>query len=106
MADTGLMVAMTSRPLSESQKHDHDGIVENLYADALTLFTVLVGSSWRVNHRLNQIFEDELGRFFLWGDGFRGGKLDLILESYPDLRLSIVRFLITLSKSLIKSKIA
>lgn len=101
MADTGLMA---SRPSSEIDKHDNNGNVENLYADALTLFTLLADPSWRVGHRVTQDFGNELGRFFLWGEAFRGGKLDLILESYPDLRSSIVRFLIALSKSLITSE--
>lgn len=104
MADTELMAGTASSPLSKFQKRDNTSNVEDLYVDALTLFTVLVDSSWRVNHRVNEIFGDELGRLFLWGEGFRDGKLDLILESYPDLRSSIVRFLIALSKSLIKSK--
>ena len=104
MADTGLMAGTTSRPSSKVRKRNNSGNVENLYADALTLFTVLADPSWRVSHRVTQDFVNELGRFFLWGEDFRGGKLDLILESYPDLRLSIVRFLIALSKSLITSE--
>jgi hypothetical protein len=49
-------------------------------------------------------FNEELGRLFAWGDGFEGGKLDETLESAPELRTTVLEFLVGLGCILSGSK--
>lgn len=94
----------TSQPSPKPQDPDNDGVAEDLYANIIALFTKLIHPSWRGDHKLDESLAEQLGRLFLWGEDFRDGKLDMILESYADLRLSIVKALIALGKALINSK--
>ena len=105
MAEVVSTARLTSQPSSEPKNPNNDSIAEYLYAAIIDLFTMLVDPSWRVSHELDENLAEQLGRLFLWGENFRDGKLDMILGSYADLRLSIVKSLVALGKALIKSKI-
>ena len=129
MAETVSTARKTSPPLSEARNPDsgrvtetrnvtvhgrvtetphlyvRGRVTETLYLDVLALFTALVDSAGGGNRQSNESLTEELGRLFLWGESFRGGKLDMIAESYPDLRLSIRKLLVSLSKALITSEI-
>lgn len=48
--------------------------------------------------------KESLGNFYLWGDGFRNGMLETILEESDDLKESIITTLTGISHILISSK--
>ena len=87
-----------------AQVMDSDGVAEGLYVNTLALLTILVDHSRKVKSKSEESLGKELGRLFLWGEGFRNGKLDMILKSYPDLRLSILRSLTTLSRFILRGE--
>ena len=95
---------MKSQPLSSTRGEASERVAEGLYVNILALLTILVDHSRRMKLQVEKSLGEELGRLFLWGESFRKGKLDAILESYPDLRLSVLKSLITLSRIILRGK--
>lgn len=73
------------------------GTGAGLYSACLALFSAL---SWEMLALRDpcdtELFKEELGRFYLWGEGFRGSKLDVLLGAFPGLGDSILRHLISI----------
>lgn len=44
--------------------------------------------------------KDALGKLFLWGDGFSGGRLEVVLEECDDLKVSIISGLAAIGRTL------
>jgi hypothetical protein len=81
-------------------------IGKQLYSDCLALFSALSQrQASRLSQRDNESFTEELGKFFLWGEGFRNGKLDMILTTSPYLRVTVLRFLASVGDILTNSKL-
>jgi hypothetical protein len=80
-------------------------IGEQLYLDCLALFSALSHhQASRLSQRDDESFNEELGKFFLWGEGFRNGKLDVILATSPYLRGTVLRFLMSIGDILTNGK--
>jgi hypothetical protein len=48
--------------------------------------------------------QDDLGRLFLWGESFGGGRLDNILAGSAELRVAVLELSTTISKTLIEGE--
>jgi hypothetical protein len=71
------------------------GIGERLYSTCLTLFSALSRETLALRDPYDSDeFNEELRRFYLWGEGFQGSKLDVLLGAFPDVGDSILRHLI------------
>lgn len=84
------------------------GFAWNLYDHVLKLFSALVPLAVQPSSGLprkdTRSLKESLGNLFLWGDGFRDGRLESVLEESDDLKESVVALLITLGEILISSK--
>lgn len=81
------------------------GFAWTLYEQTLKLFAILrplvPGSKLVASRQHNRILKDGLGKLFLWGDGFRDGRLETVLEESDDLKASIVSGLVAIGSVLI-----
>ena len=99
------MTELSSNSLLGTRVPGSDEVAEGLYVNVIALFSLLVDRSRKARNEVDKNLTEELGRLFLWGESFRNRKLDMILNSYPDLRLSVLRSLVTLGKVIIRGKI-
>ena len=77
------------------------GIGERLYSSCLILFSALSREMLALRDpNDSDKFNEELGRFYLWGEGFRGSKLDVLLGAFPDVGDPTLRHLISVGKLL------
>ena len=77
---------------------------ETLYNGCLAFFQVVSKSSLKFKRGVDQIsIDEELGRLYLWGKGFRNGVLDTILNNSDDLKKTVSRFLVLIGSILFKS---
>jgi hypothetical protein len=75
-----------------------------LYQESISLFAELSGflaGSAQLRDYENDL-RDDLGRLFLWGESFGGGRLDDILADSDELRITILELCTTVSKVLIE----
>lgn len=78
----------------------------SLYRDCLAYFTTLSQSGFiGSDQRERKLFKRDLGRLFLWGEDFQDGKLQTIFRNSTDLRNTVLRLLVALSKALVKSNV-
>jgi hypothetical protein len=85
------------------------GFVWTLYDQVLRLLTKLLAliprGSAAVSKRDLKILKRSCGRLFLWGDEFRDGKLESVLEESEDLKETIVESLTSIGRALISGKL-
>jgi hypothetical protein len=86
------------------------GFAWNLYDHVLKLLSALVPLAVQTSSGLSKkdtrSLKESLGDLFLWGDGFRDGSLESILEESDDLKESVVALLITVGEIIVSSKSA
>ena len=67
-----------------------DGIIWRLWELCLSLFTALrpliIDGTPNTDASSISQWKDLLGTLFVWGDGFRNGQLDLVLQDSDDLQ--------------------
>src|SRR5436190_3123981 len=81
------------------------GLGEKLFSDCLGLFSALSQQQSMVARKTDkELFYEELGRFYLWGEGFQDGKLDVILSSAPYLRTAVLKHMVTIGSLLLNSE--
>lgn len=80
----------------------------NLYDNLLkllsTLVPVILARSSRLSRKSARSLKESLGNLFLWGDGFRNGLLEIILEQSDDLRRSVISLLVSVGTILITGR--
>jgi len=86
------------------------GFAWNLYDHVFKLLSALVplaseNVGW-LSKKDTRCLKEFLGYLFLWGDGFRDGRLEIVLEESDDLKESVVGLLMTVGTVLISSKSA
>lgn len=79
-------------------------IADDLYLDCLSLLKALSRDHGHDGMIDKVLFREQLGRFYLWGQDFQDGKLDFLINRSPELRNTVLRFLVTLANITIKSK--
>jgi hypothetical protein len=98
-------MSKTTAGTPSSQGMNSPNIGEKLYSDCVALFSALSHHQASVLYQSDDApFKEELGRFYLWGEGFRDGRLDVILATSPYLRVTILRFLVNVGDILTTSK--
>ncbi|KAL3418590.1 hypothetical protein PVAG01_10306 [Phlyctema vagabunda] len=70
------------------------GFVWGLYQHTLKIFSFL-------NTGDDKLFKRSLGKLFLWGDSFRDGKLDNVLDESDNLKGAVVASLVGIGKVLL-----
>lgn len=88
-----------------TQASNKAGFAEIFYVDCLTFFAALSTKICKTTHTVDECsLDEELGRFYLWGESFRDGKLDMILENSPDLKNTVLKFITAVGSILLRSK--
>ena len=91
---------------SESAADGKVNAAASLYRDCLAYFTVLSQSEFMSCDRIEpKLFKRELGRLYLWGEDFQDGKLQNILRHSTDLKNTVLRLLVALSRALMRSSV-
>lgn len=69
-------------------------LVDRLYAESLDAFSLLSRNYESTEMPIEDKghFQEEAGRFYLWGQHVRDGEIDAILRYSPDLYHTIVKF--------------
>jgi hypothetical protein len=81
------------------------GFAWALYEILLKVLSILVPlKSPNLSKRNARRLKELLGKFFLWGDGFRDGRLESILYESDDLKETVVRQLIGIGNAIITSE--
>jgi hypothetical protein len=84
------------------------GLSWNLYDHVFRLFSMLLSLGHRTPVRLtdtdSRSLKESLGNLLLWGDGFRDGKLELVLEESDDLEKSAIALLLSMGRILISGE--
>jgi hypothetical protein len=85
------------------------GFAWSLYHHTLELFSHLYPLALPLSvpgrkRQHEKSFKKSLGRLFLWGDGFRDGKLESVLDHSDSLRETIIESLCAIGKILLHSK--
>ena len=87
-----------------------EGFAWNLYEHDLLLFAQIVPLASQLPQRVStkqaRSLKGLLGDFFLWGDSFRDGRLQSVLEESDDLKNTVISSLATLGRVLISSRSA
>jgi hypothetical protein len=77
-------------PKCTSSDPAKDGSIWRLWELCLSLLTTLrpliIDSTPNIDASSIAHWKDLLGTLFVWGDGFRNGQLDLVLQDSDDLR--------------------
>jgi hypothetical protein len=71
----------------------------------LFLYLVFVGRSPAQEKKYEKSLKDSMGKLFLWGDGFRDGRLETTLEKSDDLKEATLENLTAIGKTLISCKL-
>jgi hypothetical protein len=89
--------SVTSRlrlPRATCSDPTRDGITWRLWELCLSLFTTLrpliIDGTPDIDAFATVYWKDILGTLFVWGDGFRNGQLDLVLQDSDDLQNTIL----------------
>jgi len=102
--------ATVQTAVGENDNSTASGFTWNLYDQVLKLFTVLVPlippkrSSLR-SKKQQKLLKDSLGKLFLWGDVFRDGRLQNILDKSDDLKEEIIDNLAAIGNILTSCKL-
>ena len=84
------------------------GFAWTLYDLDLKLLTRLIPIVSRdlptISRKDIKTLKQSLGNLFLWGDGFRDGMLEHVLEESDDLKETLVNLLVGIARLLISSK--
>lgn len=81
------------------------GFAWNLYDNTLKLLSILVPvNSPKVSKKDARSLRELVGKLFLWGDGFRDGRLENVLHESDDLKETVVGELTRIGNILISSK--
>jgi hypothetical protein len=84
------------------------GFAWSLYDLNLKLLTELIPIVERdiptVSRKDVKALKQSLGNLFLWGDGFRDGSLEIVLEESDDLKETLVSSLVQIGRLLISSE--
>jgi hypothetical protein len=92
---------------SEDGTAAETGFAWSLYDHILKLFSILVSvNSSKVSKKDARSLKELLGKLFLWGDGFRDGRLETILRESDDLNETVVGELTRIGNVLISSKLS
>jgi hypothetical protein len=79
-------------PIATCSDPATDGITWRLWELCLSLFTtfrpLIIDSTPNIDASAIAHWKDLLGTLFVWGDGFRNGQLDLILQDSDDLQIT------------------
>jgi hypothetical protein len=105
----GATIQTTAENGDGEASEDSTGFAWDLYHHTLELFSLLIplilARPGLCNNREHEkSLKGSLGRLFLWGDGFRGGKLETVLHESENLRESIIESLAAIAKILLFSK--
>jgi hypothetical protein len=107
----GATIQTTSENVDGKDSQASTGFAWSLYHHTLELFSqlfplIFAGSGAGVNRHREKSFKRSLGMLFLWGDGFRGGKLESVLEESDGLRETVIESLAAIGKILLYSKLS
>ena len=86
--------------------HEETGLIEALYTASHEAFTMHCKNLeiYPLPEVDKPRFEEQAGRFYLWGEAFYEGHIDAILKISPSTHLTIVRFLTAVAGLLLSSK--
>jgi hypothetical protein len=87
-----------------SSKLCEPGLGPKLYSCCLNLLSHILKEGSITNRAKHDILNEEMAKFYLWGEGFRDGKLDIILDSSRYLRVSILKNLVAIGEALIEGE--
>jgi hypothetical protein len=106
----GMTVQTIGENIGGRSSQASTGFAWSPYHHTLELFSLLFpltlawsGSSYNIQRE--KVFKKSLGKLFLWGDGFRGGKLEIVLDESENLRENVIECLVTIAKILLFSKL-
>jgi len=68
------------------------------------LIPIIAEASVSPPNRSLKSLKESLGNLFLWGDGFRDGKMERVLDESDDLRETVMTSLVGIGRLLISSK--
>jgi hypothetical protein len=92
----------------EGQEGATAGFAWNLYDLDLKLFTRIIPIVSRdiptISRKDVKVLKQSLGNLFLWGDGFRDGRLESVLEESDDLKETLVFSLVEIGRLLVSSE--
>jgi hypothetical protein len=100
--------ATVHRPTDAEEEGVSAGFAWTLYDLDLKLLTRLIPIISRdlpiISRRNIKSLKQSLGNLFLWGDGFRDGRLENVLEESSDLKETLVASLVGIGRLLISSE--
>ncbi|KAH7351162.1 hypothetical protein BKA65DRAFT_593972 [Rhexocercosporidium sp. MPI-PUGE-AT-0058] len=105
----GTAIQKTTDITGDKASQEHAGFAWSLYHHTLELFSLLllptlahVVTFTPPNDKQGEkSFKKSLGRFYLWGGGFSGGKLESVLDESESLREIVVESLAAIGKILL-----
>jgi hypothetical protein len=104
----GTKIQTTTEKVKGRESQASAGFAWSLYNHTLELFSHLIPLALSVpetNRQREKSFKKSLGRLFLWGDSFRGGKLESVLDHSDSLRETVIESLAAIGKILLYSKL-
>jgi hypothetical protein len=106
----GATIQTTTENVKGKEPQASAGFAWSLYSHTLELFSHLIPlnlalSVLETNKQREKSFKKSLGRLFLWGDSFRGGKLESVLDHSDSLRETVIESLAAIGKILLYSKL-
>ncbi|KAG4432689.1 hypothetical protein IFR05_011838 [Cadophora sp. M221] len=105
----GTAVQKTTDSLGDKATQEHTGFAWSLYHHTLELFSLLLLPTLAHVATFTSPFDKQgeksikksLGRLYLWGGGFSGGKLESVLDESESLRETAVESLAAIGKILL-----
>lgn len=99
---------------NDKAAQEHDGFAWSLYHHTLQLFALLLPttleyvaiSSLSYHKQGQKSLKNSLGRLFLWGASFEGGKLESVLDESESLKLTVMESLTALGNILLFSMLS
>jgi hypothetical protein len=85
------------------------GFAWSLYDHIFKLFSKILplapNFSPHISKREVKALKESLGNLLLWGDGFRDGKLEMVLEESDELKETVIESLVAAGSVLISSEL-
>ncbi|KAL5321570.1 hypothetical protein ACEPPN_009530 [Leptodophora sp. 'Broadleaf-Isolate-01'] len=105
----GTAIQKTTDSHGDNASQEHTGFAWSLYHHTLELFSLLLLPTLAhvatftppYEKQGEKSFKKSLGRLYLWGGGFSGGKLESVLDESESLRGTVVESLAAIGKILL-----
>ena len=82
------------------------GFAWNLFDHVLRLFSIITplasNGATAISKKGTRSLKESLGKLFLWGDSFRDGRLEIVLDASDEIKESVLSTLATVGRILIQ----